>query len=50
LSAVREVAGLLLMRKKRRRELEADAAAGEYVPLDPTNWRAKAVAPRGKLP
>ena len=47
--AVCEVAGLLKKRKKRRRELEEEAAAGEYVPLDPTNWRAKAVAPQGPL-
>jgi hypothetical protein len=47
-SAVSEVASLLKKRKKRRRELEDDAATGEYIPLDPTNWRAKAVAPSFK--
>ena len=39
--AVGEVAALLRGRKKKRRAAAAEAEAGEYVPLDPTDWRSK---------
>jgi hypothetical protein len=39
--AAGEVAAMLRSRKKKRRQAERQAFEGDYVPLDPMDWRAK---------
>lgn len=40
-SAAAEVSNMLKNKRKKRRQAERDAFEGEYVPMDPSDWRAK---------